>query len=165
MIMILCICAIICWLIIVVSITFLLHRKTDKKLLQVYKLLLLCCFSFLVFFYFPHKNMFQNADPLQIELTSFEKTALTQGILSKERSNTILGTCNSLYATRSVLKTLFDRSSGAIAYIYFSGRYDNRTKNYIAVKPSGKSAIVKKNGIIYHIWVPVDFLTLMQNPE
>lgn len=57
--------------------------------------------------------------------------------------------------------TLFDRSNGAAAYIYFSGKYDNHAKNYIAVKPGGKQAILKKNGIVYHIWTPVDFLTLL----
>lgn len=137
--MILCICAIICWIIIVFSLTFLQQQKTDKKLSQVSKRLLLCCFSFLVFFYFPHRNMFQNAEPLKIDLTSNEETASLKGILSKERSNTILETCNHLYISRSVLKTLFDRSNGAIAYIYFSGRYDNRAKNYIAVKSSNIS--------------------------
>ena len=147
--MILCICAIICWIIIVFSLTFLQQQKTDKKLSQVSKRLLLCCFSFLVFFYFPHRNMFQNAEPLKIDLTSNEETASLKGILSKERSNTILETCNHLYISRSVLKTLFDRSNGAIAYIYFSGRYDNRAKNYIAVKSSNNPPIIKKNGIAY----------------
>ena len=47
------------------------------------------------------------------------------------------------------------------AYIYFSGKYDNHAKNYIAVKPGDKQAILKKNGIVYHIWAPVDFLTLL----
>ena len=139
--MILCICAIICWIIIVFSLTFLQQQKTDKKLSQVSKRLLLCCFSFLVFFYFPHRNMFQNAEPLKIDLTSNEETASLKGILSKERSNTILETCNHLYISRSVLKTLFDRSNGAIAYIYFSGRYDNRAKNYIAVRTSVAAGI------------------------
>ena len=163
--MILCICAIICWIIIVFSLTFLQQQKTDKKLSQVSKRLLLCCFSFLVFFYFPHRNMFQNAEPLKIDLTSNEETASLKGILSKERSNTILETCNHLYISRSVLKTLFDRSNGAIAYIYFSGRYDNRAKNYISVKSSNNPPIIKKNGIAYHIWTPVNFLTLLQKPE
>ena len=62
--------------------------------------------------------MFQNAKPLKIDLTSNEETASLKDILSKERSNTILETCNHLYISRSVLKTLFDRSNGAIAYIY-----------------------------------------------
>lgn len=95
--MILCICAIICWIIIVFSLTFLQQQKTDKKLSQVSKRLLLCCFSFLVFFYFPQRNMFQNAEPLKIDLTSNEETASLKGILSKERSNTILETCNQNY--------------------------------------------------------------------
>lgn len=164
-IMTLCICAIICWMITVFSLALLLRRKTDKKLSQVLKLLLLCCFSFLVFFYFPHRNIFQNAEPLQIGLTSSEETAPIEDVLDKERSNTILGTCNRLCVSRSVLGTFFDRSNGAVAYIYFSGRYDNRAKNYIAVKPGGKQAIVKKDGIVYHIWAPVDFLTLLQKPE
>lgn len=156
---------IICWIIIVFSLTFLQQQKTDKKLSQVSKRLLLCCFSFLVFFYFPHRNMFQNAEPLKIDLTYNEETASLKGILSKERSNTILETCNHLYISRSVLKTLFDRSNGAIAYIYFSGRYDNRAKNYIAVKSSNNPPIIKKNGIAYHIWTPVNFLTLLQKLE
>ena len=109
--------------------------------------------------------MFQNAEPLKIDLTSNEETASLKGILSKERSNTILETCNHLYISRSVLKTLFDRSNGAIAYIYFSGRYDNRAKNYIAVKTGDKQTVVKKNGVVYHVWMPVDFLTLLQKPE
>ena len=140
--MILCICALICWIIIVFSLALLLHRKTDKKLSPVLKRLLLCCLSYLVFFYFPHRN-----------------------ILSKERSNVILETCNRLYVSRSVLKTLFDRSNGAVAYIYFSGRYDNHAKNYIAVKTGDKQAVVKKNGVVYHVWMPVDFLTLLQKPK
>lgn len=109
--------------------------------------------------------MFQNTEPLRIDLTSNEKTAQIEDILSKERSNVILETCNRLYGSRSVLKTLFDRSNGAIAYIYFSGRYDNRAKNYIAVKSSNNPPIIKKNGIAYHIWTPVNFLTLLQKPE
>ena len=48
---------------------------------------------------------------------------------------------------RSVLKTLFDRSNGAIAYIYFSGRYDNRAKNYMAVKSSNNPPIIKKEKV------------------
>lgn len=160
-IMILCICTVICWIITVFSLACLLHRKADKKSSQAPKLLLLCCFSFLAFFYFPHRNMFQNAEPLQIGLTSIEKAAPGEGVLSKEHSNTILETCNHLYASRSVLGTLFDRSNGAAAYIYFSGKYDNHAKNYIAVKPGGKQAVLKKNGIVYHIWTPVDFLTLL----
>ena len=163
--MILCICAIICWIIIVFSLALLLHRKTDKTPIRVLKPLLLCCFSFLVIFYFPHRNIFLNAEPLQIELISGEVTASIEGVLEKEHSNTILGTCNQLYVSRSVLGTLFDRSNGAVAYIYFSGRYDNHAKNYIAVKPSGKQAIVKKDGIVYHIWTPIDFLTLLQKAE
>lgn len=160
-IMILCICTVICWIITVFSLACLLHRKADKKSSRAPKLLLLCCFSFLAFFYFPHRNMFQNAEPLQIALTSIEKAAPGEGVLSKEHSNTILETCNHLYASRSVLGTLFDRSNGAAAYIYFSCKYDNHAKNYIAVKPGGKQAILKKNGIVYHIWTPVDFLTLL----
>lgn len=160
-IMILCICAIICWIITVFSLAFLLRRKADKKFSRAPKFLLLCCFSFLAFFYFPHRNMFQNAEPLQIGLTSIEKAASSEGVLSQEHSNTILETCNHLYASRSVLGTLFDRSNGAAAYIYFSGKYDNHAKNYIAVKPGGKQAVLKKNGIVYHIWTPVDFLTLL----
>ena len=109
--------------------------------------------------------MFQNAEPLQIALTSIEKAAPGEGVLSKEHSNTILETCNRLYVSRSVLKTLFDRSNGAVAYIYFSGRYDNHAKNYIAVKTGDKQAVVKKNGVVYHVWMPVDFLTLLQKPE
>ena len=163
--MILCICALICWIIIVFSLALLLHRKTDKKLSPVLKRLLLCCFSYLVFFYFPHRNMFQNTEPLRIDLTSNEKTAQIEDILSKERSNVIMETCNRLYVSRSVLKTLFDRSNGAVAYIYFSGRYDNHAKNYIAVKTGDKQAVVKKNGVVYHVWMPVDFLTLLQKPE
>ena len=159
--MILCICAVICWIIPVFSLACLLRRKADKKFSRATKLLLLCCFSFLAFFYFPHRNMFQNAEPLQIALTSMEKAAPGDGVLSQEHSNTILETCNHLYASRSVLGTLFDRSNGAAAYIYFSGKYDNHAKNYIAVKPGGKQAILKKNGIVYHIWTPVDFLTLL----
>ena len=159
--MILCICALICWIIIVFSLALLLHRKTDKKLSPVLKRLLLCCFTYLVFFYFPHRNMFQNAEPLQIALTPIEKAAPGEGVLSKEHSNTILETCNHLYASRSVLGTLFDRSNGAAAYIYFSGKYDNHAKNYIAVKPGGKQATLKKNGIVYRIWTPVDFLALL----
>lgn len=107
--MILCICALICWIIIVFSLALLLHRKTDKKLSPVLKRLLLCCFTYLVFFYFPHRNMFQNTEPLRIDLASNEKTAQIEDILSKERSNVILETCNRLYVSRSVLKTLFDR--------------------------------------------------------
>lgn len=160
-IMILCICAVICWIITVFSLAFLLRRKADKKSSRAPKFLLLCCFSFLAFFYFPHRNMLQNAEPLQIALTSIEKAAPGDGVLSQEHSNTILETCNHLYASRSVLETLFDRSNGAAAYIYFSGKYDNHAKNYIAVKPGGKQAILKKNGIVYHIWTPVDFLTLL----
>ena len=159
--MILCICAVICWLIPVFSLACLLRRKADKKFSRAPKLLLLCCFSFLAFFYFPHRNMLQNAEPLQIALTSIEKAAPGDGVLSQEHSNTILETCNHLYASRSVLGTLFDRSNGAAAYIYFSGKYDNHAKNYIAVKPGDKQAILKKNGIVYHIWAPVDFLTLL----
>ena len=160
-IMILCICTVICWIITVFSLAFLLRRKADKKFSRAPKFLLLCCFSFLAFFYFPHRNMFQNAEPLQIGLTSIEKAAPGDGVLSKEHSNTILETCNHLYASRSVLGTLFDKSNGAAAYIYFSGKYDNHTKNYIAVKPGGKQAILKKNGLVYHIWTPVDFLALL----
>ena len=160
-IMILCICAVICWIITVFSLAFLLRRKADKTSSRAPRLLLLCCFSFLAFFYFPHRNMFQNAGPLQIDLTSIEKAAPSEGVLSQEHSNTILETCNHLYASRSVLGTLFDRSNGAAAYIYFSGKYDNHAKNYIAVKPGGKQAVLKKNGIVYHIWTPVDFLTLL----
>ena len=70
--MILCICALICWIIIVFSLALLLHRKTDKKLSPVLKRLLLCCFSYLVFFYFLHRNMFQNTEPLRIDLASNE---------------------------------------------------------------------------------------------
>ena len=160
-IMILCICAVICWIITVFSLAFLLRRKADKTSSRAPRLLLLCCFSFLAFFYFPHRNMFQNAGPLQIDLTSIEKAAPSEGVLSQEHSNTILETCNHLYASRSVLGTLFDRSNGAAAYIYFSGKYDNHAKNYIAVKPGGKQSVLKKNGIVYHIWTPVDFLTLL----
>ena len=163
--MILCICALICWIIIVFSLALLLHRKSDKKLSPVLKRLLLCCFSYLVFFYFPHRNMFLNTEPLRIDLASNEKTAQIEDILSKERSNVILETCNRLYVSRSVLKTLFDRSNGAVAYIYFSGRYDNHAKNYIAVMTGDKQAVVKKNGVVYHVWMPVDFLTLLQKPE
>lgn len=159
--MILCICTVICWIIPVFSLACLLRRKADKKFSRAPKLLLLCCFSFLAFFYFPHRNMLQNAEPLQIALTSIEKAAPGEGVLSKEHSNTILETCNHLYASRSVLGTLFDRSNGAAAYIYFSGKYDNHAKNYIAVKPGGKQAVLKKNGIVYHIWTPVDFLALL----
>lgn len=159
--MILCICTVICWIITVFSLAFLLCRKADKKFSRAPKFLLLCCFSFLAFFYFPHRNMFQNAEPLQIGLTSIEKAAPGDGVLSQVHSNTILETCNHLYASRSVLGTLFDRSNGAAAYIYFSGKYDNHAKNYIAVKPGGKQAILKKNGIVYHIWTPVDFPTLL----
>ena len=159
--MILCICTVICWIITVFSLAFLLRRKADMKFSRAPKFLLLCCFSFLTFFYFPHRNMFQNAEPLQIGLTSIEKAAPGEGVLSKEHSNTILETCNHLYASRSVLGTLFDKSNGAAAYIYFSGKYDNHAKNYIAVKPGGKQAVLKKNGIVYHIWTPVDFLTLL----
>ena len=155
--MILCICTVICWIITVFSLAFLLRRKADKKSSRAPKFLLL----FLAFFYFPHRNMFQNAEPLQIALTSIEKAAPGDGVLSQEHSNTILETCNHLYASRSVLGTLFDRSNGAAAYIYFSGKYDNHAKNYIAVKPGDKQAILKKNGIVYHIWAPVDFLTLL----
>ena len=105
--------------------------------------------------------MFQNTEPLRIDLASNEKTAQIEDILSKERSNVILETCNRLYVSRSVLKTFFDRSNGAAAYIYFSGKYDNHAKNYIAVKPGGKQPVLKKNGIVYHIWTPVDFLALL----
>ena len=163
--MILCICALICWIIIVFSLALLLHRKTDKKLSPVLKRLLLCCFTNQVFFYFPHRNMFQNTEPLRIDLASNEKTTQIEDILSKERSNVILDTCNRLYVSRSVLKTLFDRSNGAVAYIYFSGRYDNHAKNYIAVKSSNNPPIIKKNGIDYHIWTPVNLLTLLQKLE
>ena len=91
--------------------------------------------------------MFQNTEPLRIDLTSNEKTAQIEDILSKERSNVILETCNRLYGSRSVLKTLFDRSNGAVAYIYFSGRYDNHAKNYIAVKSSNNPPIIKKEKV------------------
>ena len=163
--MILCICTVICWIITVFSLAFLLRRKADKKFSRALKFLLLCCFSFLAFFYFPHRNMFQNAEPLQIGLTSIEKAASSEGVLSQEHSNTILESCNHLYASRSVFGTLFDRSNGAVAYIYFSGRYDNHAKNYIAVMTGDKQAVVKKNGVVYHVWMPVDFLTLLQKPE
>ena len=95
--MILCICTIICWIITVFSLAFLLRRKADKKSSRALKFLLLCCFSYLVFFYFPHRNMFQNTEPLRIDLASNEKTAQIEDILSKERSNVILETCNRLY--------------------------------------------------------------------
>ena len=117
--MILCICALICWIIIVFSLALLLHRKTDKKLSPVLKRLLLCCFSYLVFFYFPHRNMFQNTEPLRIDLASNEKTAQIEDILSKERSNVILETCNRLYVSRSVLKTL-SIDQMALSHIFIS---------------------------------------------
>ena len=113
--MILCICALICWIIIVFSLALLLHRKTDKKLSPVLKRLLLCCLSYLVFFYFPHRNMFQNTEPLRIDLASNEKTAQIEDILSKERSNVILETCNRLYVSRSVLKDQM-----ALSHIFIS---------------------------------------------
>ena len=78
--MILCICTVICWIITVFSLAFLLRRKADKKFSRAPKFLLLCCFSFLAFFYFPHRNMFQNAEPLQIGLTSIEKAAPGDGV-------------------------------------------------------------------------------------
>ena len=118
-------------------------------------------FFFPCIFLFSAQEYVQNAEPLQIALTSIEKAAPGEGVLSKEHSNTILETCNHLYASRSVLGTLFDKSNGAAAYIYFSGKYDNHAKNYIAVKPGGKQSVLKKNGIIYHIWTPVDFLALL----
>ena len=134
--MILCICTVICWIITVFSLAFLLRRKADKKSSRAPKLLLLCCLSFLAFFYFPHRNMFQNAEPLQIALTSIEKAAPGDGVLSQEHSNTILETCNHLYASRSVLGTLFDKSNGAAAYIYFSGKYDNHAKTISLLSPA-----------------------------
>ena len=101
--------------------------------------------------------MFQNTEPLRIDLASNEKTTQIEDILSKERSNVILDTCNRLYVSRSVLKTLFDRSNGAVAYIYFSGRYDNHAKNYIAVKTGDKQAVVKKNGLSTMFGCPLIF--------
>lgn len=157
----LCICAMACWVITVFSLVCLLRRKKDQKPSQALKLLLLCAVLFLAFFYFPHRDLFQNAQPLEIHRTSGGETALTEEVPDKERGNTILAACNRLLVSRSVLGTLFHPSNGAAAYIYFSGEYENHAENYIAVQPGGRQAVVKKNGIVCHIWTPVDFRALV----
>lgn len=100
---------------------------------------------------------------MEVHLASPRAAASAGAVLSPERSRAALRTCSRLCVSGSVLRALFDRANGSMAYIYFSGQSAGRAKNHLGVGPGGAGAVVKKDGVGSSVWTPVDFPALVQN--
>lgn len=131
------------------------HSHKDRRRLFV---ALLCGIIVLGWFYFPRSNVFPSSEYAPITVAPADGTPHDTALLTDDTASQILHQCNQLYASRSAWKTLFNRDvgGGAALYIYFSGKGENRTQNYILCSTHEKNNQLVKAGLAYHIWNPTN---------
>ena len=107
-----------------------------------------------VWFYLPRTQLLpadQYGPVSEVQLTHTDTDAAD---LSDEASGRILALCNELRGSRSALKTLFDPqvSVGEGAYVYFSGRGEDRAETCAGFGKDGGKTVLKIRGQVYSVW-------------
>ena len=109
-----------------------------------------------VWFYLPRTQLLpadQYGPVSEVQLTHTDTADL-----SGEASGRILALCNELRGSRSALKTLFDPqvSVGEGAYVYFSGRGEDRAETCAGFGKDGEKTVLKIRGQVYSVSAPRD---------
>ena len=111
-----------------------------------------------VWFYLPRTQLLpadQYGPVSEVQLTHTDTDAAD---LSDEASGRILALCDELRGSRSALKTLFDPqvSVGEGAYVYFSGRGEDRAETCAGFGKDGGKTVLKIRGQVYSVSAPRD---------